>query len=40
MIKSLENSPKVRKLLWAVVGVFLIYALASLLQGLGAVKWW
>ena len=40
MIKALENSPKVRKILWAVIAVCFIYALASLLQGVGAVKWW
>lgn len=40
VIKALENAPKVRKIIWAVVAVFAMYALASLLQGIGVIKWW
>lgn len=40
MIKALENSPKVRQLLWGIVVIGLLFAVASILQGIGAIKWW
>lgn len=40
MITALESSPKVRKIVWGMLAVCFVFALASLLQGIGAVRWW
>ncbi len=40
IIDYIENSIFWKRVICAVVGIFAIYAISALLQGIGAIKWW
>ncbi len=40
MLDKYETSQKVRNLIHAILFLVFLFAVASILQGVGAVKWW
>lgn len=40
MFDKYENSPTARRLIHMILFLVFMFAIASILQGIGAVKWW
>lgn len=40
MLDKYEQSPSIRRLIHMILFLVFLFALASLLQGIGAIRWW